>query len=85
VPEETAVDAACYAQRLRRLGPGERGEREPIFCRGRTVRACTCQASRGEPAWSTRHQAVLDDAGGGDRVCHQDMVVRGVVHDDEGM
>jgi hypothetical protein len=36
-----------------------------MLCRGRPVRACTGQASRGEPAWSPRHSAVLDDAGGG--------------------
>jgi hypothetical protein len=79
------VYAACYAQRLRLIGPVERWEREHIFCRVRTVRAFTCQASRGEHSWSTRHKAVLDDSGGGDRVLHQDIVVRGVVQDDEGM
>src|SRR5207302_6503535 len=65
VPEETAVSAACDAQRLRLLGPGDRWERARIFCSARTVRAFTCQASRGAPAWAPRRRAVLDASGGG--------------------
>src|SRR5207302_341351 len=84
VPEETAVSAACDAQRLRLLGPGDRWERARIFCSARTVRAFTCQASRGAPAWAPRRRAVLDASGGGDRIFHQDIVVRGSGHDDEG-
>ena len=84
MPEETAVSAACDAQRLRLLGPGDRWERARIFCSARTVRAFTCQASRGAHAWAPRRRAVLDASGGGDRIFHQDIVVRGSGHDDEG-